>query len=192
VLWAACDPLATPRPLGPVHDIAEALTPGTREVLADAEHAYDIYDAVVADLSFEPTILVIDDLHWADQGTVDLLRFVLRRLHRRPLLVVGTAREEEVGIAHPLRTLLADVARSGTAHTVALLPLSIDAVRELAAERAMDAAWLHRITGGNAFFVTEMLGHTHGEMPTTVRDAVLGRTVGLDESEWDVLNLLSC
>jgi DNA-binding CsgD family transcriptional regulator len=192
VLSAMCDPLDTPRPLGPIHDIADALGEGTRQVLDDAEHPYDIFDAVFADLSAEPTILVIDDLHWADQGTIDLLRFVLRRVHRRRLLVIGMAREEEVGAAHPLRTLLADIARSASARLIALQPLTLDGVRELAADRPMDAHWLHQITGGNAFFVTEMLDHLSGDLPTTVRDAVLGRTVGLDEAAWDLLNLLSC
>jgi DNA-binding CsgD family transcriptional regulator len=192
VLSAMCDPLATPRPLGPVHDIADSLSERTRQLLDGAEHPYDIFEAVFADLGAQPTILVIDDLHWADQGTVDLLRFVLRRIHRRQLLVVGTAREEEVGTAHPLRTLLADVARSDSAHLAVLLPLTLEGVRELAADRLADAGWLHQTTGGNAFFVTEMLDHPEGDLPTTVRDAVLGRTIGLDEAAWDVLNLLSC
>ncbi|WP_036435744.1 AAA family ATPase [Mycobacterium sp. URHB0044] len=192
VLSAMCDPLDTPRPLGPVYDIAGALTEDARRAMREAEHPYDIYDAVLADLAVAPTILVIDDLHWADQGTIDLLRFVLRRIHRRPLLVVGMARGEEVGVAHPLRMLLADVARSGNARLVGLQPLSVEGIKELAADRAIDAEWLHRITGGNAFFVTEMLDHSGGDLPTTVRDAVLGRTVGLGEAEWDVLNLLSC
>ncbi len=192
LLSAMCDPLDTPRPLGPVRDIADALTEGARRMLTDAEHPYDIFDAVLADLGAEPTILAIDDLHWADQGTIDLLRFVLRRIHRRPLMVIGMARDEEVGTSHPLRTLLADIARSGSARLVPLPPLSTEGVRELVAGRPVDAERLHRTTGGNAFFVTEMLDYVGGDLPTTVRDAVLGRTVGLDESEWDVLNLLSC
>ncbi len=192
VLSAMCDPLDTPRPLGPIRDVADALTDGSRRMLVDAEHAYDIFEAVLDDLSAEPTILVIDDLHWADQGTINFLRFTLRRIHRRPLLAIGMAREEEVGISHPLRILLSDIARSGSAQLVALPPLTLDGVTELAGERSVDAAWLHRVTGGNAFFVTEMLDHEDDDLPATVRDAVLGRTVGLDDSSWDLLNLLSC
>lgn len=192
VLAATCDPLATPRPLGPIHDIAGALSAGTRRALEEAEHSYDICDAVFADLGAEPTIFVIDDMHWADQGTVDLLRFVLRRVHRHRLLVIGMSREEEVDTAHPLRTLLADVARSASARLINMQPLSRQAVGELAADRGVDIDWLHRITGGNAFFVAEMLDYHEGDLPTSVRDVVLGRTVGLDESAWDLLNLLSC
>jgi DNA-binding CsgD family transcriptional regulator/tetratricopeptide (TPR) repeat protein len=191
-LSAVCDPLATPRPLGPIRDVADGVGEETLRMLSDAEHALDIFDAVFADLGATPTVLVIDDLQWADQGTIDMLRFVLRRIHRCPLLVVGVAREEEVHPAHPMRTLLADVARSASAHLVSLEPLTLDGVRELAGEQTIDSAWLHRITGGNAFFVTEMLDHPTGDLPTTVRDAVLGRTVGLDAEAWDLLNLLSC
>lgn len=166
-LSAVCDPLATPRPLGPIRDVADGVGEETLRMLSDAEHALDIFDAVFADLGATPTVLAIDDLQWADQGTIDMLRFVLRRIHRCPLLVVGIAREEEVHPAHPMRTLLADVARSASAHLVSLEPLTLDGVRELAGEQTIDSAWLHRITGGNAFFVTEMLDHPTGDLPTT-------------------------
>lgn len=191
-LSAVCDPLATPRPLGPIRDLADALGPQTSRLLGDAEHALDIFDAVFADLGATPTVLVIDDLQWADQGTIDMLRFVLRRVHRRPLLVIGIAREEEVHPTHPMRTLLGDVARSASARLISLAPLSLEGVRQLAGDRDIDSRWLHEKTGGNPFFVTEMLDHPVGDLPTTVRDAVLGRTVGLDEDAWDLLNLLSC
>ena len=95
-LSAACDRLTTPRPLGPIRDVADAMGENTRRMLGDAEHALDIFDAVFADLGASPTVLVMDDLQWADQGTVDMLRFVLRRVHRCPLLVIGIAREEEI------------------------------------------------------------------------------------------------
>src|SRR5690349_21328871 len=75
MLWGACDPLATPRPLGPLHDIADQLGEGCRALLREARSAHEIHSAVYAELSARPTILVIDDLHWADQGTVDLLRY---------------------------------------------------------------------------------------------------------------------
>jgi hypothetical protein len=80
VLWGACDPLPTPRPLGPVHDFAHRLAPTTRTALAESGQPYDIFEAVYEDLKTAPSVLVLDDLHWADQGTIDLLRFVLRRI----------------------------------------------------------------------------------------------------------------
>ena len=91
-----------------------------------------------------------------------------------------------------MRALLGDVARNARAGTVSLPALSAHAVRDLIGERPVDAEWLHGITGGNAFFVCEMLEAPGDDLPTTVRDAVLARTSGLDAAAWDLLNLLTC
>ena len=195
VLWGACDPLPTPRPLGPVHDFSHRLAPATQTVLAESEAPYDIFAAVYDDLRTAPSVLVVDDLQWSDQGTIDLLRFVLRRVSQTRSLAVGIVRDDEVGVGHPLRVLLGDAARSTRAGSLELPPLSLDAVGRLAGESGVDHAWLHRVTGGNAFFVCEMLAHRHTsdtDLPTTVRDAVLARTTDLGSSAWDALNLLTC
>ena len=112
VLWGACDPLSTPRPLGPLHDLAHEFGTATQELLHDSDQPYDIFASVFDDLMTRPSILVIDDLHWADQGTIDLLRFLLRRAPQTYLLTIGIARDDEVGVSHPLRGLLGDTARS--------------------------------------------------------------------------------
>ena len=104
VLWGACDPLPTPRPLGPIHDVAHKLAPATQAVLAGDRASYDIVDAVYDDLRTVPSVLVLDDLQWADQATIDLLRFVLRRVSQTRSLAVGVVRDDEVGIGHPART----------------------------------------------------------------------------------------
>ena len=197
VLWGACDPLPTPRPLGPVHDFAHRLAPATQTVLAESDQPYDIFAAVYDDLRTAPSVLVLDDLHWADQGTIDLLRFVLRRVSQTRSLAVGIVRDDEVGVSHPLRALLGDAARSTRAGSLPLPPLSLHGVERLVGESAVDPVWLHRVTGGNAFFVCEMLEHQHAsasdmDLPTTVRDAVLARTSDLDAAAWDALNLLTC
>lgn len=194
VLWGACDPLPTPRPLGPIRDVCHRLAPATRTVL-DSEHSYEIFDAVFDDLRTAPSVVVLDDLQWADQATIDLLRFVLRRIGQTRSLVVGVLRDDEVGIGHPLRGLLGDMARTPRARTLSLPPLREEAVARLAGDSAVDVGWLHRITGGNAFFVCEMLAHHRAsgtDLPTTVRDAVLARTTDLDAAAWDALNLLTC
>ena len=171
--------------------------PATQTVLAESDQPYDIFAAVYDDLRAAPSVLVIDDLHWADQGTIDLLRFVLRRIAQTRSLAVGIVRDDEVGVSHPLRALLGDAARSTRAASLSLPPLSLHAVERLVGENAVDPAWLHRVTGGNAFFVCEMLEHQQAsgpdmDLPTTVRDAVLARTSDLDAAAWDALNLLTC
>jgi DNA-binding CsgD family transcriptional regulator/GTPase SAR1 family protein len=192
VLWGACDPLPTPRPLGPIHDLAHRLAPATRAVLEQSGQPYDIFAAVYDDLRTAPSVFVLDDLHWADQGTIDLLRFVLRRISQTRSLIIGIVRDDEVGVTHPMRELLGDIARSPRADSLTMPPLSAQAVQDLVGQGQVDPAWLHRVTGGNAFFVCEMLEHHGDDLPTTVRDAVLARTSGLDPAAWDLLNLLTC
>ncbi|AQA01243.1 LuxR family transcriptional regulator [Mycobacterium sp. MS1601] len=193
VLWGACDPLSTPRPLGPLHDLAAEFSGVTRDLLSGSPQPYDIFAAVFDDLRTLPSVLVLDDLHWADQGTVDLLRFLLRRARGAPLLTIGILRDDEVSVTHPLRGLLGDVARSPHARTLVLPPLSEQAVVSLVGNRDVDPRWLHRVTGGNPFFVCEMLDHDpNSDLPTTVRDAILARTADLGSDAWELLNLLTC
>ncbi|MGV9712753.1 ATP-binding protein [Gordonia sp. NPDC003424] len=193
VLWGACDPLSTPRPLGPLFDVVDALSPDARSALLRAEYAYDIFDAVTVDLATTPTLLVVDDVHWADQGTTDFLRHLLRRIQgSTTLVVIAARRDESAGPADPVQLLLGDVARSTSATSIAVQPLSIEAVAQMVGDRPLDPVSLHKLSGGNAFFVTELLDHEGDDLPGTVRDAILARTVGLDAACWDVLNLLAC
>ena len=191
-LWGAGDPLATPRPLGPVHDVAAQLGEPVPTLLREAEQPHEIFSAVFEHLRTTPSVLVIDDLHWADQGTVDLLRFVLRRVRSSRSLVIGTVRDDEVGTSHAMRSLLGDVARSPDASSLTLRPLSVAGVAELLADRPIDPAALHRLTAGNPFFVVEMLDHEGDDLPSNVRDAVLARTAPLDDEAMDLLHLLVC
>jgi ATP/maltotriose-dependent transcriptional regulator MalT len=191
VLWGACDPLATPRPLGPLHDMADDLAPAARAAVEGDAASHEVGAALVDDLGRRPAVVVVDDLHWADQATLDVLRFVLRRIARTRALLVGTFRDDEVGAAHPLRALLGDAAASGDAVALTVPALSVEAVAALAGDRPIDAAALHRATGGNAFYVREALDHDGASVPASVRDAVLARASGLDDAARDVLDLMA-
>jgi DNA-binding CsgD family transcriptional regulator/tetratricopeptide (TPR) repeat protein len=187
VLWGACDALFTPRPLGPLHDIAAQISGKLPALLAsDAKHSA-LFSTFLDELRDRPAIVVFEDVHWADEATLDLLRFAGRRIARTSALLVMTYRDDELGPRHPLRSVLGDLASSSAARRITLEPLSVGAVRRLVEERAMDASALHQRTGGNPFFVTEVLSGDAGSLPPTIRDAVLARAARLSLSAQAVL-----
>jgi class 3 adenylate cyclase len=115
-----------------------------------------------------PMVVVLDDLHWADSGTVGLLRELVHRAPSVPLLVVATYRSTDVEREQPSAQLLADLRREPGVARVALVGLSEEEVSELVcglAGQPFDddaqsfAASLRRDTGGNPFFIIEVLHH---------------------------------
>jgi predicted ATPase len=175
VLWGACDALSTPRPLGPLYDIAAQAGGALAHLLTGSAERSAVFGAMLAEVQSQPGIAVVEDVHWADEATLDVLRYIGRRIRRSSALLVLTYRDDELVPAHPLRTLLGDLASSTTTLRIPLAPLSEGAVRVLIGERAIDAAALHRRTGGNPFFVSEILGSSGTGLPQSIRDAVLGR-----------------
>ena len=180
VLTGRCDDLSAPRPLGPLLDIARSVGGHLREVV-DSPDRRAIFEAVLDEL--EPgsgvTILVLEDLQWADAAPLDLVRFLGRRLDRLGSLVIVTHRDD-VGRDHPLRLALGDLMGPGVSRR-RLRPLSPDAVRLLAADSSLDADDLFQMTGGNPFFVVETVAGDDLRVSATVRDAVLGRAGRLSE-----------
>jgi DNA-binding CsgD family transcriptional regulator/tetratricopeptide (TPR) repeat protein len=187
VRWGACDALQTPRPLGPLHDIAEQAGGSLQAALDGRGDRLQAFGAFLALLAEQPSLVLLEDLHWADEATLDLLRFVGRRIARTRSLIVASFRSDELGPAHSLRLVLGDLATSGV-QRLAPQPFSLAAVRELVGERDVDVAELHRRTGGNPFFVTEVLGAGSLDLPVTVRDAVLTRAARLSPSARAVLD----
>jgi DNA-binding SARP family transcriptional activator/tetratricopeptide (TPR) repeat protein len=175
VLWGACDPLSSPRPLGPLVDVAPHLDPQVDELLRSGERD-GLFEAALASLeAMSPAVLMIEDLHWAEMSTLDLVRFLARRLEGTHVLVVATYRDDHLQPSDPLRVMLGDIASQSVVRRVEVPLLSPAAVAELAAESGIDAAALYRETGGNAFFVTEVVAAGGGQLPGTVQDAVLAR-----------------
>lgn len=192
VLWGVCDPLGVPRPLGPLHDVAADLGEPVTRLLHTGVPPHEIHRALLDALAARPLLLVVDDLQWADEATIDLLRFLLRRIAGTRSLVLATYRADEPDPQPALRALLGDVARSPAATRLELGPLSVAAVAALVGERAIDPDRLHRLTRGNSFFVTEVISQDGDTLPTSVRDAVLARTAGLDPEAGDLADLLAC
>jgi DNA-binding CsgD family transcriptional regulator/tetratricopeptide (TPR) repeat protein len=190
LVWGACDPLFTPRPLAPVLDISETLGEGLGEAVASGARPHEIVSALMRELAV-PTIVVLEDLHWADEATLDVLRLLGRKVEAVPALVLATYRDDELASDHPLRVLVGEFATEAAVSRVKLAPLSPTAVAELAAPHGVDADALYRKTGGNPFFVTEVLAAGEGDIPETVRDAVLARAVPLSPAAREVLEAVA-
>jgi AAA ATPase domain len=160
ILWGACDPLFTPRPLGPFVEIAEAAGGELEELVTSGARPHEIAAALIRECR-NPTIVVVEDVHWADEASLDVLRLMARRIATVRGFALVTYRDDELDRIHPLERL------------------SAEAVAALAAPHGVDADDLYRKTGGNPFFVTEILASGDSEIPDTVRDAVLARAVRL-------------
>jgi ATP/maltotriose-dependent transcriptional regulator MalT len=192
VFWGTCDPLFTPRPLGPLIGVAEQVGGALEEVVCAGALPHEVVSAVTRELRARPgALVVIDDLHWADEATLDVVRLLTRRIEAVPALVVWTYRDTELARDHLLRPMLGEVASGGAVQRVKLSPLSLEAVDELAEPYGVDPIELYEKTGGNPFFVVEVLAAGAGEIPETVRDAVLARAAPLTASARSLLEAVS-
>lgn len=180
ILWGACDPLFTPRPLGPLLDVAQATGGELEKLVERGARPYELAKAIMRELGTRaPTILVLEDVHWADEATLDVVRLLARRVETVPALVIVTYRDDELDRAGPLRIVLGELATSEAVDRLKLAPLSAPAVAQLAESTGVDADELYRKTAGNPFFVTEILAAGEEEIPHTIRDAVLARAARL-------------
>ncbi|MGZ6696996.1 MAG: AAA family ATPase [Solirubrobacteraceae bacterium] len=180
ILWGACEGLLTPGPLGPLFDVAEVTGGELEELVSREARPHEVTGALIRELARgRPTVLVLEDLHWADEATLDVLRLLARKVEGVPTLVLASYRDDELDRAHPLTLVLGELAPSRGVKRLMVPPLSEQAVGELAAPHEIDAGELHRQTNGNPFYVTEVLAAGTGEIPHTVRDAVLARLARL-------------
>ena len=190
--WGACDSLETPHPLAPLHDIARGADVAFKPLLQPGHPRADLFEAVLTTLqdSRRPVVAVFEDVHWADDATLDLLKFLGRRIDRVPCLLVLSWRDDEVSAAHPLRRLLGELPASLVTR-LALQPLSAGAVDRLARAAMRSAAGLHALTRGNPLFVSELLRHGADGVPHGVQDLVLARYARLGSAAQAVVRLAS-
>jgi DNA-binding CsgD family transcriptional regulator/tetratricopeptide (TPR) repeat protein len=191
VWWGACDALETPHPLAPLHDIARGAQVGFAPLLATGERAR-LFEAVLSELQAtrRPKLVVVEDAHWADEATLDLLKFIGRRIAQLPCLLVVTWRDDEIDAAHPLRRLTGALpAEQATRYE--LPRLSPAAVAQLARQAFRAAEGVHEITHGNPFFVTELLRNESYDVPRGVQDLVLSRLSRLSPEAQEIVRLAS-
>jgi tetratricopeptide (TPR) repeat protein len=163
---------------------------------ASPESRFRLYDSVSTFLrrvsEAQATLVVLDDLHWADEPSLQLLRFLAGDLGESPLLVLGTYRDVEVGSAHPLRRLIGQL--TGPVHELQIEGLAQSEVAELVAHLTgspateASSAAIHRLTDGNPFFVRELVrlradaSTSDARLPQGVREVVRHRLDALSRA----------
>jgi DNA-binding CsgD family transcriptional regulator/tetratricopeptide (TPR) repeat protein len=179
ILWGACDDLSTPRTLGPFHDIALQVDGVLKEAVLEGRRG-EVFDASLDVITegTRATAVIVEDVHWADGATLDVLKFLGRRIDRIPATLILTYREEEVPANHPLMLVVGDLPASAV-QRLHLAPLSKGAVEQLAAGYAGTTESLFAKTRGNPFLVTEALMAASSDVPVNVRDAVQTRAARL-------------
>lgn len=180
VLHGSCDPLFAPRPLAPFLDVAAAEGGDLGTAVEAGAGPHEIVSALAATTNaYVSTVVVLEDVHWADEATLDTVRLLARKIEQMRALVIATYRNDELDRTHPLRVVLGELATRRSVARLEVSRLSAQAVAELAEPAGIDAAELYRQTSGNPFFVTEVLAAGSGVIPPTVRDAVLARAARL-------------
>jgi hypothetical protein len=186
VLRGLCDALSTPRPLGPIRDIARDVGGALEQSFAAGRDA--VFEALLAVISADKvTIRLVEDAHWADEATLDLIRFLGRRLRERRCLLIITTRRQDSATRRSLTHILGALP-TGAVQSINLELLSPGAVEAWAASLDRSAESLHAMTGGNPFFVSELLQSKGARLPGSVRDAVLAGAADLTAPAREVLD----
>jgi DNA-binding CsgD family transcriptional regulator/tetratricopeptide (TPR) repeat protein len=190
--WGACDALQTPHPLAPLHDIARSSDAGFAALLGVHSERALLFDAVLRELqrSDRATLIVIEDVHWADDATLDLLKFLGRRIDRAPCLLVLSYRDDELTPTHRLRQLTGELPASLVTR-IDVPRLSQEAVELLARNALRSPAGVYAATLGNPFFVTEMLRSGADGVPRGVQDLVLAKFARLGAAAQSIVRLAS-
>jgi DNA-binding CsgD family transcriptional regulator len=189
-LWGTCDPLLTPRALGPIHDIAREAGGELARALEAGASGEAVFAALLDELERPGTVLVVEDLHWADAASLDALVVVGRRIARTSGTLLLTYRSDELEL-HPEARAALSALPAEAVRRVPLAPLSPAAVAELAQRAGRSADGVHVATGGNPFYVTEVLAAAAPGVPASVREAIGRRVAALSPPARAVAELAS-
>ena len=173
VLWGMCDPFTAPAALGPLRDLSDDPPDDLIEFIDRDGRRADLFAGLLRFLTERSVVLAVEDVHWADDATLDMLTYLGRRIAATGSSLVCTFRSDELSRDHPLQPVLAVLGPAALRLDVP--PLSPDAVAQLVHGSGLDPSAVHARTLGNAFFVTAVLAAPHEQVPTTVEAAVLAR-----------------
>lgn len=194
LLRGACEASGATQPLGPLFDMAAGLTAPVASLLFEEAAPARLFTALLLMIqqSRDVVVMMIEDVHWADQTTLDLIRFLGRRSGFLKLLLIVSCRTDDMAAASRISELLGDLGPAAHYH-LALPALTPGAVGVLASAAGYSASEIYRVTGGNPFFVTELLASGGGlaAMPQSVRDAVWARAAKLSPAARSLMELMS-
>lgn len=190
VLRSACEDLSIPEPLGPLYDLSRALGPLLPVAGVEVPRLRLFSEALqLFDKAGLATLLLIDDVHWADDATLDLIRFLGRRITGTHVLLLLTARNDATDGQRRLRRALAEIPTQSLVRMEVPL-LSEGAVAGLALSAGLDPRSLFRLTAGNPFFTSELIRAGVADVPpVSVTDAVLRRVERLAPAARHFLNI---
>jgi len=190
IYLGACDALFTPRPLAPIYDIAlqikdDSWVTDDRSIL---------FTGIFRELENQKkaTLIIVEDIHWADEATFDFLKFFIRRITRLHCLLLVTYRDNEIHSSHPLRTVLGQLPPDFFTR-LQLTPLSSGAVETMAAEKGYKGKDVYSISGGNPFYVNEILASYSTGIPDNIKDSILSvynRQNEKTKQVWQILSVI--
>lgn len=188
-----CDALFTPRPLAPLYDIALQMKDDFWLNNGDTSDRAGLFARFFHELHSqnETTLIVIEDIHWADEATLDFIKFLARRIIHLRCLFILTYRDEAIHSRHPLRNVLGQL-NPGSFTRLRLLPLSRQAVEKMAREKGYCGEDVYSISGGNPFYVNEILASYSPGIPDNIKDSILAvynRQDGKAKHVWEILSV---
>ena len=194
IYQGTCDALFTPRPLAPLYDILLQLRNSVPESNAAMNDRTSFFTQVFYELKNEKelSILIFEDIHWADEATLDFIKFLARRITQLRCLFILTYRDNEIHSNHPLRNVLGQL-NTDTVSRLQLLPLSKTAVEKMAEEKGYKGEDVYSISGGNPFYVNEILASYSQGVPDNIKDSILSSYNRLNDKTkqvWQILSVL--
>ena len=170
----ACDALFTPRPLAPLYDILWQVNKERWPTSPSSEERSALFSNFFQELSTKKgkVLIVFEDIHWADEGTLDFIRFFAKRIYQLPCLFILTYRDNEIHSRHPLRSVLGQLPPDSFTKLV-VTPLSKQAVVEMATHKGYSGEDVYSIAGGNPFYVNEILASYSPGVPDNIKDSIL-------------------
>ena len=175
---------------GPLFDIAAKLGGELLELCRADAPREDLFGALLRQVS-EPgglRVLVVEDIHWADEATIDLLRFLGRRIRDAPVLLIVTYRDDGLSATDPLRIALGDLATQRSVRRVGLAPLSADGGAGAGGRGRPGRRGALPADRREPVLRDRSRAVRHGELPASARDAVLARVSRLSAGAREVLD----